>query len=406
MLNSKLQERLKMRELTKEDVSQFNDLLRYAFQVTRRELMDVGWEEDEIRRSKYPVLEKATVFGWFDDQKLASQIAIYPMKVNIHGEIYKMGGITGVATYPEYANFGLMHALMKKSLEEMREEGQTVSFLYPYSIPYYRKKGWEIISDKMEFSIKDTQLPKFVEVSGMVDRVDLESEDIKLIHDKFAYMRHGALVRKKLEWEEYFRWDLEDLTAAVYYNEKEQPTGYLYYWIENEIFHIKEMVYLNQEARHGLWNYISAHFSMVNQVKGDNYTNEPLAYLLEDSEITEKIEPYFMARIVDVEKFLEKYPFVNTSTNSKLTFNITDPMLNWNNGIFAITWDEDGNNIISREEISEPIDISIQTLVTMLLGYKRPKYLNRVEKINAPSNVIKFLEKVIPLEQPYFSDYF
>lgn len=406
MLNSKLQERLKMRELTRQDVSQFNDLLRYAFQVTRKELMDVGWEEDEIRRSKYPVLEKATVFGWFDEQKLASQIAIYPMKVNIHGEIFDMGGITGVATYPEYANFGLMHALMKKALEEMKEEGQIISFLYPYSIPYYRKKGWEIISDKMEFTIKDTQLPKFVDVPGMVDRVDIESKDIKLIHDKFAYSRHGVLIRRSLEWEEYFRWEVEDLTAAVYYSDKEEPIGYLYYWIENEIFHIKEMVYLNQEARHGLWNYISAHFSMVNEVRGANYTNEPLAYLLEDSEITEKIAPYYMARIVDVEKFLEKYPFINTSTNSRLTFNVKDSMLDWNNGIFAITWDEDGNNIISREEISEPIDISIQTLVTMLLGYKRPKYLNRVEKINAPSNVIKFLEKVIPLEQAYFSDYF
>ena len=62
MLNEKLQERLKMRELTKQDVSQFNDLLRYAFQVTRKELMDVGWEEDEIRRSKYPVIEKASLY--------------------------------------------------------------------------------------------------------------------------------------------------------------------------------------------------------------------------------------------------------------------------------------------------------------------------------------------------------
>ena len=166
------------------------------------------------------------------------------------------------------------------------------------------------------------------------------------------------------------------------------------------------MVYLNQEGRHGLWNYISAHFSMVNEVRGANYTNEPLAFLLEDSEITEKIEPYFMARIVDLEKFLEKYPFVNTLSTNKLTFNVTDPMLDWNNGIFSVTWDEEGNNIISREEISEPIDISIQTLVTMLMGYKRPKYLNRVEKINVPKNTIKLLERVIPLEQAYFSDYF
>ena len=240
----------------------------------------------------------------------------------------------------------------------------------------------------------------------MVDRVDIESKDIKEIHDEFAHMRHGVLIRRSLEWEEYFRWEVEDLTAAVYYNAAHKPIGYLYYWIENEIFHIKEIVYLNQEARHGLWNYISAHFSMINEVKGDNYTNEPMAFLLEDSEITEKIEPYFMARIVDLEKFLEKYPFVNTSVGNRLTFNVTDPMLEWNNGIFSVTWDEEGNNIVSKEEISEPISLSIQTLVTMLMGYRRPKYLKRVERIDAMNSSIKLLEKVIPLEQAYFSDYF
>ena len=57
----------------------------------------------------------------------------------------------------------------------------------------------------------------------------------------------------------------------------------------NEIFHIKEMVYLNIEANYGLWNYISAHFSMITQVQGDNYSGEPMAYLFEDSEITETI---------------------------------------------------------------------------------------------------------------------
>ena len=165
MSTSKIKNRLVIKEMNKEEhLSQFNNLLRYAFQVTNRELLDVGWEEDEIKQSKSPVLEKADVIGWFDGDKLASQIAVYPMKVNIHGEIYEMGGVTGVATYPEYANMGLMHTLIKRSLIEMRRRGQTVSFLFPYSIPYYRRKGWEIISDKMTFTIKDTKKPT---VSGV-----------------------------------------------------------------------------------------------------------------------------------------------------------------------------------------------------------------------------------------------
>lgn len=100
---------------------------------------------------------------------------------------------------------------------------------------------------------------------------------------------HGAMLRSDLAWEEYLRWDLDDLTVAVYYDEDQKPQGYLLYWIAEEVFHMKEMVFIDGEARAGLWNFISAHFSMITRVKGHIYTTEPLAFLLEDSDIKETI---------------------------------------------------------------------------------------------------------------------
>ena len=52
---------------------------------------------------------------------------------------------------------------------------------------------------------------------------------------------------------------------------KWSPHWCAFYWVAEEVFHVKEMFYLNQEARNGLWNFISAHFSMVYWVKGDIY---------------------------------------------------------------------------------------------------------------------------------------
>ena len=184
------------------------------------------------------------------------------MEVNIQGEICKMGGVTGVATYPEYTGRGLIHTLIGKSLEYMRSQQQIVSYLCPYSIPLYRKHGWEIVSDKMTFTIKDTQLPKRHPVDGQIERVDIECEDLHRVYKYFALQQHGALIRGKLEWEEYWRWDSDDVMAAVYYSADGKPLGYVIYYIENEVFSVKEMVYLNQEAKDGIWNYISAHFSM------------------------------------------------------------------------------------------------------------------------------------------------
>ena len=262
-MRQRLKARLQMRRLTTDDTAQYNALLRYAFQVTDSELLSLGWNQKEMERSKKPVLKKTESFGWFDEDKLASQISIYPMQVNIFGQMYKMGGVTGVATYPEYANRGLMSALIKEALSSMRENHQCVSMLIPYMIPYYRKKGWEIVSDKMTYTIKDTQLPKRRKVSGTVERVDIDSEDLRTVHDAFTKMRHGALKRNELEWEEYWRWEADDVLVAVYYDNNEEPKGYLVYYISNDVFRIKELVTINQEARHGLWNYISAHYTMI-----------------------------------------------------------------------------------------------------------------------------------------------
>ena len=47
------------------------------FQVTEHELSSIGWQEKEIIRAKFPTMQKADVIGWFDDDNLVSQVAIY-----------------------------------------------------------------------------------------------------------------------------------------------------------------------------------------------------------------------------------------------------------------------------------------------------------------------------------------
>lgn len=404
----KNEEMFQMRQLREDDLEQFNTLLRYAFQVTRDDLLKTGWEEDEIKHAKAPILEHAYALGWFYGDILASQIVIYPMEVNVYGEIYSIGGITGVTTYPEYAGRGLVHSLMIQCLKYMRENKMNISYLCPYSIPFYRKKGWEVVSDKLTFRIKDSQLPKRQEASGMVRRVELEHEDLKNVYKYFAIQRHGALIRNELAWAEYWRWDTEDMIAAIYYSEEQRPLGYLVYTIENEIFNIKEMVYLNSEAKNGIWNYISSHFSMITEVKGANYTGEPLGFLLEDSEITETIEPYIMARIVDVREFILQYPFQTMPEDLNIHLCLKDTMAPWNEGYFNIHWSNKKTYCEKLDEVplANVVKLNIKTLTAMLLGYKRPAYLYENDRLEMEYYLVQILELLIPVGKPYFSDYF
>lgn len=393
-----------VKKLSTEHIDQYNELLRYAFQVTEKTLLDYGWENDDIRQSKFPVLEHANVLGCFDKNTLVSQFAVYPIEMNIHSMIYKVGFVTSVATYPEYSGLGLMSRLMRRSLVEMRENGQSLALLYPYSIPLYRHRGWEIISDKMTWRISNAQIPNENDVPGYVRRVAEDSNDLMALHTRFARQTHGCLLRNSLAWDEYWRWDVDDITIAIYYSAEDIPLGYMVYLINEDIMHVKEMIYLNKEARKGLFKYIAAHDSMIDEVRGSNYSGESIAFSLPDSDIKETIRPYIMGRIVDLKQFLLPYQFAQGMADISFTFCITDPFLKWNEGTCTVLIQNGKGQFVSKPS-RHKVFLSIGTLTAFFLGYKRAPELAELDLIRADEETIRLLDNVIIRKKPYISDY-
>lgn len=393
-----------IRNLKTDDAEQYNALLRYAFQITEQELSETGWRNDEITQSKFPILERADVLGCFDRDTLVSQIAVYPLKMNVYGAVYPIGFVTSVCTYPEYTGRGIMKRLMRRSLEHMRRRQQSLALLFPYSIPLYRKMGWEIISNKITYSIKDTQIPTKATAPGYVRRVDWENEDLRNLHAQFASETHGCLFRNALAWEEYWRWDEDDTVVAIYYDVNDHPSGYMVYLIKDDIMHIKEMIYLSNEAKEGLWEYIRAHDSMIDEVRGSSYYSDPIAFELEDGDIRESIRPYIMGRIVDVEQFFRKYHCDPTADRVRIAFSIEDSFLPWNNRTFTVLFHH-GDCSPVEEAPDETVRMSIATLTTMLLGYKTAAKLSRMGRIDARDSAIRLLDDVLLHESPYISDY-
>ena len=77
-----------------------------------------------------------------------------------------------------------------------------------------------------------------------------------------------------------------------------------------------------------------------------------------------------------------------------------------NQGNFHLIISRDGHGQVMR--IMEPCEdtINIQTMTTMLMGYKRPEYLAKIGRIQAAEWTIDMLEDAIEQQTPYISDYF
>lgn len=392
------------RYLEAKDLDQYNALLRYTFQVTEEELTATGWKDDEIKQSKFPVLERADVLGCFDGDTLVSQFAVYPLKMNIYDTVYHVGFVTSVCTYPEYTGQGIMKHLMIKGLTQMHEEGKSFALLYPYSIPLYHHLGWEIVSNKISFNIKDRQIPTKVKAPGYVRRVSWDNTEFHELHSHFASITHGCLFRNSLAWEEYWRWDEDDTKVAIYYSSSDEPYGYMVYLINNDIMHVKEMISLNHEAQRGLWEFIHAHDSMIDEVRGNNYYSESIAFELDDSDIKETIRPYSMGRIIDVAEFFKSYACDPDEPAAVFRFDVTDELLPWNNGSFTVRF-ERGKCRITDEPAEYEMGLSIATLTTLLLGYKTAEKLYVMDRIKAEHSAVEILDDILFHTIPYVSDY-
>ena len=110
-----------------------------------------------------------------------------------------------------------------------------------------------------------------------------------------------------------------------------------------------------------------------------------------------------MGRLVDTRMFLEKYRF-RGEANGGVTLRISDPFLEWNDQ--SLTLDIAGGRCeVTKTASRRTAAMSIGTLTTLLLGYKRASELAALERIDADRETIKFLDNAVIHKKPYISDY-
>ncbi|MCA0988838.1 GNAT family N-acetyltransferase [Guptibacillus algicola] len=391
-----------MRKLHEHEMIDAIRLSEYAFQY------DVPKEDLEKRLKAYG---EHTVWGDFEDGNLAAKLHIIDLHTWIAGKKFAMGGIASVATYPEYRRGGKVAKLLRHSLSEMKENGQTISFLHPFSIGFYRKFGWEILSNWKKLTLKKEDFVKLSPASGKVRRIQLDDvfEQLNPVYETFANKFNGMLKRDESWWRNrvYSEGDL----FATYQNSDGKLTGYVYYKMKERNLEVEEFVALDGDARKGLWNYLCQHDSMIDG--GTLLTNEgdQLPFLLQNPKIKSEVEAYFMARIVDVENFLINYPFI-LDEGEFLFLHIHDEHAEWNNGTFHIGQDEvkvfrgNSENSFCTHPPKRGLRCNINTLTALLTGYQSPEFLSESGLIEGPEQDLFLLKKMISKKETNFMDFF
>lgn len=379
----------------KED--KFREALRlseYAFQYKV--------DEERLQQQLTKMKESHEIYGIMEGKDLAAKLHLIPFHIYIGKEKFKMGGVAGVATYPEYRRSGYVKELLQHSLQTMKKDGFTVSMLHPFAVTFYRKYGWELCANLLVCHLTKSDLVMKKQVNGTVKRFNKENhpEEVEKLYETFAERFSGMLVRNEKWWLQAV---YEDLTLAIYYDENKTAAGYMLYKIENYKMTVDEFVPLHNEARNGLWNFICQHNSMIKELEMTVSENEQLLYTLQEPRVKTEIKPYFMGRIVDVEQFLKQYELNWNNVQQEVILHITDSFAPWNNVSVRLANYEIA---IIEEPMDKGINLDINALSTILLGYKRPLELNELELISGSEEEIRAFENVVPVRKSFIYDFF
>ncbi|QMV42623.1 GNAT family N-acetyltransferase [Cohnella cholangitidis] len=396
-----------IRQLRAEDYEERMALSQFAFQLR------LSPEELESRRGLFRPEQD---WGAFDEQgELLSALSIIPFETWIQGRKLAMGGIAGVATWPDARRRGCVSQLLVRSLETMRTNGQTISMLHPFSFPFYHKYGYEMTVERKKYTIETKKLPARTVTPGQVKR--MPKPDIEVldgIYSIFASRYSGTIIRTRDWWENKIL--SKNGTVAVYYNESNVPEGYVFYQIADRIMTIHDWVSANEVSRRALWTYVGNHDSMINEVTMIAPADDPLPFLLPEPRIKQELLPYFMSRIVDAEAFAGLYPWAHGVDGEAVTLVLSDEHAPWNNGAFRLSWSAEGQGRLerlngqsesaAREPASGAVLCDIQALTAMLAGNRSPLLLEEVGRISGSRTNLELLASRIPQRTTHLMDFF
>ncbi|MFJ6413151.1 enhanced intracellular survival protein Eis [Terribacillus saccharophilus] len=378
--------------LQKQDLEAAMQMSEYAFRYRIPEdKRDARLEQMDQHQQLYGIKENG---------KLAAKLQLLPLSIRLGEQTMLMGGIAGVATYPEYRRNGYIKRLLTDTLYHMRDQGMPVSMLHPFYVDFYRRFGYELFTDRTIYTLKKKDLNRLNPVDGTIERMKKEehTQEIEDIYTAYAATYSGMLAREDFWWK--YRVYRDHDFIALYRDSDGKAQGYIIYEISSrDKLDVSQFIALNAEARIGLWNFLAQHDSMFEEVTLDLPQHDPLIFMLPDPQLEVKHYPYFMARILDVPAFFEKYDWQGSPAG--VVLHVEDPIIQENNDTFTL---KDANTEMSSE--AKGIKLSINMLSAIAFGYKRPLVLWQAGLIEGPEEMIRKFELSIPRRKPYIYDFF
>lgn len=344
----------------------------------------------------------------FDDTGRACTTArIEPFNVRFNGRNIKLGGIGAIATLPRERNKGYVRKMFNFCFEEMRENGQIWSCLFPFSHTYYRMFGYECCYDRQCVSMPldafaDLRAPGYAEQLVYDENI----ADVKEVYNHYIADKNFAVVRDESQWKEMFDCDpyTELISTYIWYTPEGEAVSYISYDSSSTLQHemaVRELAFKNYDGLRGLLGFLSRFHPVFKALKGSLPSDIDFTILVSEPLFVQRgLNTFGMNRVVDAEKVLAliKPP----SQNGRVTIQINDGSIPWNNDCFTLSF-EDGTVNVTRGGTEADLICDANVLARFASGHTSLEKEALFNTVQINSNR-ELLYSIFPKKEIFFTE--
>jgi predicted acetyltransferase len=340
------------------------------------------------------VVEPDRWLGAFEDpssQVVVGAASAYSVRLTVPGGEVGAAAVTGVGTRPDYHRRGILRALMRRQLDDVRERAEPVAILWASEAAIYQRFGYgmAVMDGFFEVASRRTAYTRSLPPEGRV-RIVSEDESMRLIPPIYEAMRKatpGAISRTEPWWltgpisdPEYSRRGASH-KFRVLYEADGAAEGYAIYRVKDDwdhrgpksVLEVKEAVTLTPRALREIWRYLFE-VDLVRTVKAFRQpVPNPLQHILVEPRALGLVaNDGLWVRLVDLPGALEARRY---GTADSVVISVTDDFCPWNAGTWQVaTSGEPWAAVaeVARTDAAPDLALDTTDLAAIYLGGQRP----------------------------------
>jgi predicted acetyltransferase len=335
-------------------------------------LQDPRTDEIDLTR-KFADLDR--MFGFHDGQRWVSTAGAFPREVVLPGGVTTpAAAVTAVTVSPSHRRRGLLTAMMRHQLDDIRSRGESLAILFASEALIYGRFGYGMAcsSVTLKGQVRELGFRPDVDLGdGSVREVDAETllSCAPAIYERAIANRPGQMARPRPWWESWIhdnderRKDSGRIRFAVHHEADGAASGFAVYrpksqWADtgqpNAELQIQEVRATTDRAYARLWRYL-LDMDLVRSVTFDGAAvDEPLRYLVADQRALRcDVSDGIYVRLVEVPRALALRRY---AAPIDVVLEVTDEFCSWNAGRYRLRGGPDGADC---ESTSAPADIAI-----------------------------------------------